>query len=76
MRQENDYIKENKKEFLKRAYYQQIWYAFLLFGALILNLIIFFNCCGFNKITFSNKYTRGKIESNINMELTSGDDED
>ena len=74
LRQENDYIKENKDKFLKRAYYQQIGYAFLLFGALILNEIIIFNCCGFNKNTFSNIYSRGMMDSNVNFELTPGDD--
>ena len=36
--QEND-IKGIRAKFLKKAYYQQIGYAFLLFGALILNEI-------------------------------------
>ena len=72
--EENDYIKENRDKFLKRVYYQQIQYSFLLFAALILNEIIIFNCCGFNKNTFTNIYSRGMMDSNANFELTPGDD--
>jgi hypothetical protein len=70
----NTYIKENRDIFLKRAYYQQIGYAFLFFGALILNEIIILNFCGFNKNTFSYINMRGKLDSNANFEVTPGDD--
>ena len=52
LNQEDDLIKNNKHIFLKRSFYQTIGYAILFFGALILNEIIIFNCCGFNKNTF------------------------
>ena len=71
---ENDYIIKNKRKFLKRAYYQTIGYAILFVGALILNEIIIFNCCGFNKNTSSKITLRGKIDSISNLELGSRDE--
>ena len=70
----NEYIIAHREIFLQRAYFQTIGYAFLLFGALILNEIIIFNCCGFNKNTFSNINLRGKLDSTVNLELTPGDE--
>ena len=74
LNQEDEYIRLNKRKFLKRAYYQTIGYAILFIGALILNEIIIFNCCGFNKNTFSNISLRGKLDSSVNLELTPGDE--
>ena len=74
LNQEDEYIRLNKRKFLKRAYYQTIGYAILFIGALILNEIIIFNCCGFNKNTFSNITLRGKIDSICNLELDSRDE--
>ena len=71
---EDDYIIANHDNFLRRAYFQTIGYAFLFIGALILNEIIILNFCGFNKNTFSNINSRGKLESTANLEITPGDD--
>ena len=71
---EDDYIIANHDNFLRRAYFQTIGYAFLFIGALILNEIIILNFCGFNKNTFSNINLRGKIDSSANLEITPGDD--
>ena len=72
--QENPYITKNKKIFLKRFGYQTIGYTVLFFGALILNEIIIFNFCGFNKNTFSKINLRGKIDSCNNIEISPSDD--
>ena len=60
---EEDYITEKKSEILKRFYFQTIGYTILLFGALILNEVIIFNCFGLNKHTFKNINKRGEIDS-------------
>ena len=60
--QENDYIRNNRKQMLERFYYQTVGYAILFFGALILNEIIILNFCGLNKHTFEKINKRGETE--------------
>ena len=74
LNQENDYITKNKDIFLEKAYLQTIGYAFLLVGALILNEIIVFNCCGFSKNISSNINLRGKLDSSALLKIDSQED--
>ena len=61
---ESEHIADQKHEILERFYYQTLGYVFLLFGSLILNEIIIFNCCGLNKYTFKDINRRGVNDSN------------
>jgi len=71
-----EYILKDKKKSLKRFYYQSIGYIFLFFGALILNEIIVFNCCGLNNFTSKKMRERAKSDENDfhTIELTNYDD--
>jgi len=71
-----EYIVNQKDKILKRLYYQSIGYIFLFFGALILNEMIIFNCCGLNNFTSIEMRERAKSdESDVyQIELTNIDD--
>ena len=72
--QENDYIRNNRKQMLKRFYYQTAGYSILFFGALILNEIIILNFCGLNKHTFEKINKRGETELRDLMPINSNED--
>ena len=82
LKNEYQFIKDNKPQRLKRFYYQTIGYIFLLFGALILNEIIIFNRWGLNRFTVANIKIRAESDANDYsvLELTNttnyGDDTD
>ena len=61
---ESDHVADQKGKILKRFFCQIAGYAFLLFGSLILNEIIIFNCFGLNKYTFKDINRRGVNDSN------------
>ena len=61
---ESDHVADQKAKILKRFFCQIAGYAFLLFGSLILNEIIIFNCYGLNKYTFKDINRRGVNDSN------------
>ena len=72
--QENDYIRKNRKQMLKRFYCQTAGYAILFFGALILNEIIVLNFCDLNKYTFGKINKRGEFESKTLIQINCNED--
>ena len=74
LHQENEYEKINRKNILKRFYWQTVGFTILFFGALILNEIIIFNFCGLNKYTFGKINKRGEFEAGTLMQINSTDD--
>ena len=67
-------IEEGKKKnnFNKKFVIENIGYALIIFGALILNEIIILNFFGLNENTYTNISERGKLDSVILDELGPG----
>ena len=75
---DKEYVKgdDTKKKILKRFFFQAVGYTFLLFGSLILNEIIIFNCCGLNKNTFNYISKRSQSDLNCTSALEANNDDD
>ena len=65
-----DFIFNNNDDKEAKTFiFENIGYGIIIFGALILNEIIIFNCLGLNENTYSKISDRGKIDSNALEEL-------